>query len=231
MFIQRTLLNTIGATGDDSLNACRFQMLQDRVRIVSFVGSQTGGFQFAQQGQSFGTVSGLSARQMKAGEHTQAVDQSVNLGAQSATRAPDRLFAFFFAAPAACWWARTIVLSMKTSSRSASPASLASTACHISARDHLEKRWYTLFHGPKSGGKLRQGLPVRAIHSTASTNSRLSPAVRPGSVDLPCSKGAIRSYWSSLSISLGILFFRKRQDVNSFPHKLTAPSAMIVNRI
>ena len=103
MFIQRTLLNTIGATGDDSLNACRFQMLQDRVRIVSFVGSQTGGFQFAQQGQSFGTVSGLSARQMKAGEHTQAVDQSVNLGAQSATRAPDRLFAFFFAAPAACW--------------------------------------------------------------------------------------------------------------------------------
>jgi hypothetical protein len=58
----------------------------------------------------------------------------------------------------------------------------------------------------------------------------LSPAVRPGSVDLPCSKGAIRSYWSSLSISLGILFFRKRQDVNSFPHKLTAPSAMIVNR-
>ena len=231
MFIQRTLLKTIGATGDNGLNARRIQMLHDRVCIVSLVGSQTGGFQLAQQGQSFGTVSSLSARQMKAGEHTQAVHQSVNLGAQSAARAPDRLFAFFFAAPAACWWARTIVLSMKTSSRSASPASLASTACHISARDHLEKRWYTLFHGPKSGGKLRQGLPVRAIHSTASTNSRLSPAVRPGSVDLPCSKGAIRSYWSSLSISLGILFFRKRQDVNSFPHKLTAPSAMIVNRI
>jgi hypothetical protein len=42
-------------------------------------------------------------------------------------------------------------------------------------------------------------------------------------VDLPGSKGPIRSYWSSLSISLGILFFRKRQDVNRFPHKLTAP--------
>jgi hypothetical protein len=49
-------------------------------------------------------------------------------------------------------------------------------------------------------------------------------------VDLPGSKGPIRSYWSSLSISLGILFFRKRQDVNRFPHKLTAPSSMIVNR-
>jgi hypothetical protein len=100
---------------------------------------------------------------------------------------------------------------------------------HICARDHLAKRWYTLFHAPKSGGKSRHGLPVRAIHSTASTNSRLSPAVRPGSVPLPGSKRAIRSYWSSLSISLGILFFRKRQDVNSFPHKLTAPSVMIVN--
>jgi hypothetical protein len=127
MFIQRTLLKTISATGDDSLNACRFQMLHDRICIVSLVGSQTGGFQLAQQRQSFGTVSSLSARQMKAGEHTQAVDQSVNLGAQSAARAPDRLFAFFFAAPAACWWARTIVLSMKTSSRSASPASSVST--------------------------------------------------------------------------------------------------------
>src|SRR5258708_2011153 len=92
------------------------------------------------------------------------------------------------------------------------------------------KRWYTLFHGPKSGGKSRHGLPVRAIHSTASTNNRLSAAVRPGSVDLPGSKGPIRSYWSSLSISLGILFFRKRQDVNRFPHRLTAPSSMIVNR-
>ncbi|CAE6869723.1 hypothetical protein R75465_08199 [Paraburkholderia aspalathi] len=230
MFVQGTLLETIGATGDDGLNASRFQMLQDRVRIVGFVGSQTGGFQFAQQRQSFGTVSCLPARQVKASEHTQAIDQRVNLGTQSATRAPDRLVAFFLAAPAACWWARTIVLSMKISSRSASPASSANTACHISARDHLAKRRYTLFHGPKSGGKSRHGLPVRAIHSTASTNNRLSAAVRPGSVDLPGSKGPIRSYWSSLSINLGILCFRKRQDVNRFPHKLTAPSAMIVNR-
>jgi hypothetical protein len=42
MFIQRTLLKTIGATGDDSLNACRFQMLQDRVCIVSLVGALSG---------------------------------------------------------------------------------------------------------------------------------------------------------------------------------------------
>ena len=103
MFIQRALRNTIGATGNDGLNACRFQMLQDRVRIVCFVGSQTGGFQFAQQSQRFGTIACLPSRQVKAGKHTQAIDERMNLGTQSATRAPDRLVTFFLAAPPACW--------------------------------------------------------------------------------------------------------------------------------
>ncbi|MGF6605059.1 hypothetical protein P3T23_009820 [Paraburkholderia sp. GAS448] len=212
MFIQRTLLNTIGATGDDSLNARRFQMLQDRVCIVSLVARQTGGSQFPATAEPRGCLPPVrpSDGSERAYPGRRPERESWCSIHRASARSPVRLF---FAVPAACWWARTIVLSMKTSSRSASPASSASTACHISARDHLAKRWYTLFHGPKSGGKSRHGLPVRAIHSTASTNSRLSPAVRPGSVDLPGSKGAIRSYWSSLSISLGILFFRKRQDV------------------
>ena len=67
---------------------------------------------------------------------------------------------------------RTSSLPPSTFSRSASSASSASTACHIS-RDHLAKRWHALFPGPKSGGKSRHRLPVRTIHSTASTNSRL----------------------------------------------------------
>lgn len=41
------------------------------------------------------------------------------------------------AAPTACWWARTKVLSIKSSSKTASPASSANTACHACARDHL----------------------------------------------------------------------------------------------
>jgi hypothetical protein len=57
----------------------------------------------------------------------------------------------------------------------------------------------------------------------------LSAAVRPASVALPGSSWAIRAYWSSLSINLGILNFRKRQDVNRFLQKLTAPGRMIVN--
>jgi hypothetical protein len=57
---------------------------------------------------------------------------------------------------------------------------------------------------PSPGARSRHGKPVRAIHSTASTNSRLSLAVTPRSVALPGTKSLIRSYWSSRSNFLGI---------------------------
>ena len=40
-------------------------------------------------------------------------DASVDLGAQSATRATDGVIRAPFFAPAACWWARMMELSMK----------------------------------------------------------------------------------------------------------------------
>lgn len=126
-------------------------------------------------------------------------------------------------APAACWWARTMALSKKASSTSASPASSANTACHTCARDHLAKRLYSLFRARKSCGRSCHGLPFRAIHSTASTDSRLSAAVRPGSGILPGSNDTIRPYCTSLSINLDILFLRKRQDVDRFLRKLPPP--------
>src|ERR1700692_3115398 len=96
MFVQGTLLKTIGATGDDGLNPSRFQMLQDRVRIVGFVGRQTGGFQFAQQRQSFGTVSCLPARPSGGSEraypgHRPARESWYSIRHASA-RSPGRLF-------------------------------------------------------------------------------------------------------------------------------------------
>ena len=96
MFVQRALFKAIGTTGDDSLNARRFQMLQDRVRIVGFVGSQTGRFQFVEQRQRFGAVASLAAGQSKACEHAQSIDQRMNLGGQSATGSTDGLRAVFF---------------------------------------------------------------------------------------------------------------------------------------
>jgi hypothetical protein len=79
---------------------------------------------------------------------------------------------------------------------------------------------YSLFRARKSCGRSCHGLPFRAIHSTASTDSRLSAAVRPGSGILPGSNDTIRPYCTSLSINLDILFLRKRQDVDRFLRKL-----------
>jgi len=152
-----------------------------------------------------GQIVRLSGRKRPAHQMAQALDQAVNLGAQSSTRASDRLVALFLGAPAACWWALTMVESRNTSSKSASLASSSNTRCHTPRSDHLEKRLYTLFHGPKLRGKSRHGAPVRAIHKTASTNSRLSLAVTPTSDALPESIDSIRANWSSRRIFRGIV--------------------------
>src|SRR5271157_4249316 len=65
-------------------------------------------------------------------------------------------------------------------------------------------RLNTVFQGPNFAGRSRQGLPVRAIHKTASRNSRPSPPVRPGSVFLPRQCGSIVSHWASVKIKRSI---------------------------
>ena len=77
-----------------------------------------------------------------------------------------------------------MVESMKTSRKLRSRPSVVNTSA-TRRRDQRAKRWYVLFHEPNSCGRSRQGLPVRAIHSTASTNLRLSALLRPGSPTLP----------------------------------------------
>jgi hypothetical protein len=62
----------------------------------------------------------------------------------------------------------------------------------------------TLFQWPNEGGRSRQGLPVRAIHSTASTNSRLSLPRRPGSPGLPRQSGSIFAHWASVKTNRSI---------------------------
>ena len=65
----------------------------------------------------------LAAGQEEANRVAQRVDQGMDLGAQSAARAPDRLvLTSFFWAPALCGWARTMVLSIIAYSLSASAA-------------------------------------------------------------------------------------------------------------
>ncbi len=67
----------------------------------------------------------LTAGQEESKRIAQCIDREMNLCAQPAFAAPDRLiFIVFFWAPALCWWARTIVLSIMAYSLSASAAKI-----------------------------------------------------------------------------------------------------------
>lgn len=114
----------VGPGRDDG----RFSSLGERldhalVSIECLVGDQRIGLHIGQQSVGTDQIMGLAARQMEADRVSKGVDQRVDLRAQSTAGPPDRLvFAGFFLAPALCWWARTMVLSIIAYSLSASSA-------------------------------------------------------------------------------------------------------------
>src|SRR6186997_1241932 len=119
----------------------------------------------------------LPRREGEAGRVAERVHERMDLGAQAAAAAPDRLVAApFLIAPALCWWARTIVLSIIAYSLSASPAKCRKTRSHTPVLAQRQKRVWTFFQAPNRSGRSRQGMPARYRYSTASTNSRLSLA-------------------------------------------------------
>jgi hypothetical protein len=63
----------------------------------------------------------------------------------------------------------------KRESADRAQAVLTITRCHTLVLPQREKRVNTLCQLPNSGGRSRQGEPVRATHSMASTNKRWSP--------------------------------------------------------
>ena len=91
-----------------------------------------------------------------------------------------------------------MVLSIINHSVSASTASVLNIICQTPPLAQRMNLLWTFDHFPYSGGKSRQGAPVRAIHITASIKSRLSAHVLPGSSALPGKASFIRSHWSSL---------------------------------
>ena len=80
---------------------------------------------------------------------------------------------------------------------SGSSETASSIRLKTSALTQSRQRLKTVLQCPNDTGKSRHGRPVRAIHRTASTNSRGSPPVRPGSVGLPRPKGTIFSHCAS----------------------------------
>src|SRR5919107_4436508 len=105
----------------------------------------------------------LPRREHEAGGVAECIDPGVDLGAQTAAAAPDRLLptTTFLAAPALCWCARTIVLSIMAYSLSASPAKCWKSLAHMPRLAQRLKRVCTLFQSPKRSGRSRQGMPAR----------------------------------------------------------------------
>src|SRR5215212_12218113 len=126
------------------------------------------------------------------------VDQGDDLCGQPSARAPDRLVLRPPFAPVAFWWTRLMVPSAMTYSKSGSPRSALNARSNTPWLAHRRKRLNTEFQLPNMAGRSRQGAPVRAIQSTASTNWRLSAPERPGSPGLPGSRCAIWFHCASL---------------------------------
>ena len=191
----------IASRWDDRLGTGCLDDVDQGIAIVTFVGDDRAGRDGLNQGSPLRDIGHLAGCQDQANRVAQGIDTGMNLRGQPAPRATDRLIAtVFLGAPAACWWARTIVASMNSSSKSASPWRASATRCQTPYSSQRANRTYTECQLPNSLGKSRQGDPVRATYRTASTKRRLSAARPPLSVGLPGNNSAIRNHCVSLNI-------------------------------
>lgn len=110
------MVRTVTARRDHRLRAHSLDVGHQRIRIVVLVADDRLSVQTLDQGLGLRNIGDFAARQEPAQGITQRIDREMNLGTQPAPRASEGLRAVFFGAPAACWWARTIVLSMSSAS-------------------------------------------------------------------------------------------------------------------
>src|ERR1700738_2765226 len=121
MFVIITLENAILLRRDHRLRPTRLDRRNKFISIISFICNHCFGIMTFDQRLALLDVGPLAARQDELDRVSQAVDRDVQLGPEAASRASQRLIdAPFFAAPAACWWARITVLSRISHSKSGS---------------------------------------------------------------------------------------------------------------
>ena len=112
VLVEGVLAGAGRVVGDDSDRALGGDRLGPRVGILGGIGHDDLGGQALDQGVSLRIVAALSAGQGEAHGSTQTPDSQVDLGAQAtAGAAKGLIFSPPFLAPAACWWARMMVLS------------------------------------------------------------------------------------------------------------------------
>ena len=142
LFIESALVFAIALWRDHQVFSCRTKWFDHPlVGIEGFVCHQSIGLHLRQQRVGSFQVMGLAWSEQEGNRIAQGVDQGMDFGAQPAFAAPDRLvFAVFFWAPALCWWARTMVLSIMAYSLSASAANISNTFFHTPLLAQRENR-------------------------------------------------------------------------------------------
>src|SRR5215211_113955 len=157
-----------------------------------------------QQGQHRPLVA-VAGRQAEDERLATPLAAEVDLRRKPALTAPERLITAPFLAPAACWWARTMVESSRCTDQSRSPAaspaavSAAKMRSQIPACCQRRKREYTVCHGPYRSGKSRHGAPVRSRQRMPLSTVRWSWLGRPVSGRAGGSNGSSRAHCSSVS--------------------------------
>ena len=175
----------------------------DAVGVIGAIGDNVvGGVEALEQGLRKQAVMDLPGADLDAQRVAERIDAGVDLGGQSPLRAADAVSLSPPFAPAASAWTFEIVASIMTYSKSGSSAKALKRLSQAPLRVHRRKRECTDVHFPSSGGRSRQGAQLRAIHNTASTNSRLSSPLRPRSVLLPGTRFSIRAHCALLRVLL-----------------------------
>ena len=108
-------------------------------------------------------VGGLAGREQEANRQTMGVDHGVDLGAQSSTRTADDVIRAPFLPPPACWWARTIEVSIKRGEPGDCCARVSNILSHTPFLAQRLKRLYAVVYGPYRSGRSRHGEPVRRM--------------------------------------------------------------------
>lgn len=112
VLVERVFASAGRVVGDDRDGALGGDRLAQRVGVAGGIGQDDLGGQAVDQGVSLRAVAALPAGQREAHRRAQPPDGQVDLGAQATAGATKELmFRPPFLAPAACWWARMMVLS------------------------------------------------------------------------------------------------------------------------
>src|SRR5215218_3225945 len=189
---------------DHDLSAALVEVSNDLVAVESLVGDQGTEFDTLDQWRDPNSVEALSGQQHEADEIAESVGEGQDFCRHAAFGAADGLARSPPFAPCPWRWTLTMVASTMAYSMSGSSETASNSRFQTSAFTQPRKRVYTLLQFPSEDGKSRHGLPVRTIHKTASTKSRLSLPLRPGSPGLPRQSGSIFAHWASLKTNRSI---------------------------